>query len=75
MFFCHARKFDDADLTKTGLPLRGEAHSVMQAINRQVAHYSYHVGQIAFLARHYAGACTGNRHHPEKEITAIQRRQ
>ena len=44
----------DADLTKTVM-IRAEAHSVMQAINRQVAHYSYHVGQIAFLARHYTG--------------------
>jgi hypothetical protein len=25
---------------------------VMQAINRQIAHYSYHVGQIVFLAKH-----------------------
>jgi hypothetical protein len=41
----------DADLTKTVL-IRGEAHSVLQAINRQVAHYSYHVGQIVFLAKH-----------------------
>lgn len=45
----------DADLTKT-VTIRGEAHSVMQAINRQVAHYSYHVGQIVFLAKHFAGS-------------------
>src|SRR5580765_4737316 len=44
----------DADLTKT-VTIRGEEHSVMQAINRQIAHYSYHVGQIAYLARHFAG--------------------
>jgi Protein of unknown function (DUF1572) len=44
----------DQDITRT-ITIRGEAHSVMQAINRQIAHYSYHVGQIAFLARHYAG--------------------
>jgi hypothetical protein len=31
--------------------IRGEAHSVMEAINRQVAHYSYHVGQMVFLAK------------------------
>jgi Protein of unknown function (DUF1572) len=42
----------DADLTKTVF-IRGEAHSVMQAINRQIAHYSYHVGQIVFLAKHF----------------------
>jgi hypothetical protein len=44
----------DADLTRT-IVIRSEPHSVMQAINRQVAHYSYHVGQIVFLARHFAG--------------------
>ena len=33
--------------------IRGEAHSVMQAINRQLAHYPHHVGQIVLLAKHY----------------------
>jgi uncharacterized damage-inducible protein DinB len=41
----------DDDLART-VTIRGEAHSVMQAINRQVAHYSYHCGQIVFLAKH-----------------------
>src|SRR6266478_9106576 len=40
------------DLQRT-VTIRGEAHSVMQAINRQVAHYSYHCGQIVFLAKHF----------------------
>jgi len=44
----------DADLGRTVL-IRGEPHSVMQAINRQVAHYSNHIGQIILLAKHYAG--------------------
>ena len=44
----------DADLTRT-ITIPTEPHSVMQAINRQVAHYSYHVGQIVYLARHFAG--------------------
>jgi uncharacterized damage-inducible protein DinB len=44
----------DADLSAT-VTIRTEPHSVTQAINRQVAHYSYHIGQIAYLARHYAG--------------------
>jgi uncharacterized damage-inducible protein DinB len=43
----------DAHLTRT-VTIRTEPHSVMQAINRQVAHYSYHVGQITFLAKHFA---------------------
>jgi hypothetical protein len=41
----------EADLTRT-ITIRGEAHSVMQAINRQLAHYPYHCGQIVFLAKH-----------------------
>jgi uncharacterized damage-inducible protein DinB len=43
----------DADLGRT-VTIRTEPHSVTQAINRQVAHYSYHVGQIACLAKHFA---------------------
>jgi len=43
----------DADLSRT-VTIRTEPHSVMQAINRQVAHYSYHVGQITYLAKHFA---------------------
>lgn len=45
----------DADLTRT-VRIRGEAHSVTQAINRQVAHLSYHCGQIVMLAKHFKGA-------------------
>ncbi|HKQ88053.1 MAG TPA: DUF1572 family protein [Candidatus Acidoferrales bacterium] len=48
----------DEDLSRT-VKIRGEAHSVMQAINRQVAHYSYHIGQIVFLAKHFAAAGSG----------------
>ena len=43
----------DEDLTRT-VTIRGEAHSVMQAINRQLAHYPHHVGQIVLLAKHFA---------------------
>jgi len=45
----------DADLGRT-VTIRGEAHSVMQAINRQVAHYASHCGQIIFLAKHFQSA-------------------
>jgi hypothetical protein len=44
----------DADLART-ITIRGEAHSVVQAINRQIAHYPYHAGQIVLLAKHFAG--------------------
>jgi hypothetical protein len=49
--FAALEPLTDADLGQKVL-IRGEAHSVMQAINRQVAHYSYHCGQIVFLAKH-----------------------
>ena len=40
---------DDVMRTVT---IRGEPHTVLQAINRQIAHYAYHTGQIVFLAKH-----------------------
>lgn len=40
-----------ADLDKQVF-IRGKAHSVVQAINRQMTHYAYHIGQIVFLAKH-----------------------
>ncbi len=45
----------EQDLSKT-ITIRGEAHSVMQAINRQIAHYAYHCGQIVLLAKHFSHA-------------------
>ena len=44
----------EADLVRT-VTIRGDLHSVMRAINRQVAHYGHHVGPIVMLARHFAG--------------------
>jgi len=43
------------DLLRT-VTIRKEPHTVLQAINRQVAHYAYHVGQIVFVAKHLRGA-------------------
>jgi hypothetical protein len=39
------------DLLRTVM-IRGEPHTVVEAINRQIAHYAQHVGQIIFLAKH-----------------------
>lgn len=36
--------------------IRAEEHTVVQAINRQLMHYAYHVGQIVFLAKHFRAA-------------------
>src|SRR5215211_6134171 len=44
----------DNDLTKT-VSIRSEELSVIDAINRQIAHYSYHVGQIVFLGKWLKG--------------------
>ena len=38
------------DLQRT-VYIRGEAHTAMEAVNRQMAHYSYHVGQIVYAAK------------------------
>lgn len=48
----------EADLTRT-VTIRTEPHSVMQAINRQMAHYSHHIGQILFEAKHLTAKATG----------------
>lgn len=50
VLYAALESLQDSDLTRT-ITIRGEAHSVMQAINRQMAHYSYHIGQIVYLAR------------------------
>ncbi len=42
------------DLDKT-IYIRNEPHTVIDAINRQLAHYPYHVGQIVFIAKMIAG--------------------
>jgi hypothetical protein len=44
----------DENLAQT-IYIRTEPHSVLQAINRNLAHCSYHVGQIVFLAKHFTG--------------------
>ena len=33
--------------------IRSQEHTIIQAINRQLTHYAYHIGQIVFLAKHF----------------------
>jgi Protein of unknown function (DUF1572) len=54
LLFTTIMSLGPGDLGRT-VPIRGEAHTVVQAINRQLSHYSAHVGQIVLLAKHYAG--------------------
>ena len=51
--FTAIEPLSEADLART-ITIRGEAHSVLQAINRQLGHMSYHTGQIVLLAKHLA---------------------
>jgi len=52
--FAALNELTDADLSRT-IRIRTDAHSVMQAIHRQVAHYAYHIGQVVFIAKHLSG--------------------
>ncbi|KPV60371.1 hypothetical protein QJ48_06135 [Paenibacillus sp. A3] len=45
------RSLTPEDVLRT-VYIRGEAHTVLKAIQRQVSHYGYHVGQIVFLGKH-----------------------
>ena len=54
LFLGVLERVDPADLTRT-LTIRGEPHTVLSAVQRQVAHYSGHVYQLVLLARHRVG--------------------
>jgi uncharacterized damage-inducible protein DinB len=49
--FDSLERLSEDDFART-VTIRGEPHTVVEAINRQLTHYSYHVGQIVFLAKH-----------------------
>jgi hypothetical protein len=49
--FAALENLQPKDVMRT-VTICGEPHTVLQAINRQVAHYAYHTGQIVFLAKH-----------------------
>ncbi len=63
----------EADMSRT-VTIRGEAHSVMQAINRQIGHYAYHVGQIVFLAKHLKASDWRSLSVPRGKSTAFTER-
>jgi hypothetical protein len=52
ILFDNIESLTPEDFSKT-ITIRGEPHSIIEAINRQLTHYSYHVGQIVFLAKHF----------------------
>ena len=55
VLFDNLEPLKEEDFSKT-ITIRGEPHFVVEAINRQLTHYSYHIGQIVFLAKHFRSA-------------------
>lgn len=51
--------------------IRGESHTVLEAINHQLAHYAYHVGQIVLLAKHFCGNAWRSLSIPKGESAAF----
>jgi hypothetical protein len=45
----------DSDMARI-ITIRGEPLTVVQAVNRQLTHYAYHVGQIVYVAKHHRGS-------------------
>jgi len=52
--FAAIRPLTNDDLDKEVF-IRGESHTVMEAILRQISHYAYHVGQIVYIGKHLKG--------------------
>src|SRR5436305_8564112 len=53
--FDNIEPLTDDDFSKT-ITIRGQPHTIVEAINRQLTHYAYHVGQIVLLAKHFKSA-------------------
>lgn len=53
--FTSLKSLKPEDVTRT-VTIRGEPHTVLQAISRSVTHIAHHVGQIVFLAKHLRSA-------------------
>jgi hypothetical protein len=51
MLFAALQSLTPENLLQT-IYIRGEAHTVLNAIQRQISHYGCHVGQIVFLGKH-----------------------
>lgn len=54
ILFAALEPLGPSDLHRTAT-IRGESLTVLQAMNRQLTHYAYHVGQIVYVAKHLAG--------------------
>ena len=43
------------DMLENTVFIRNEKHTIIEALNRQLAHYAYHIGQIVYVARMLKG--------------------
>jgi len=59
------------DVTRA-VTIRGEPHTVLQAVNRQIAHYAYHCGQIVFLAKQFSSGRVEVAEHSAGEVGGSQ---
>jgi len=71
--FTALEPLSEVDLQRT-VTIRGEPHSVMQTINRQLAHYAYHCGQIVFLAKHFQNSQWKSLTIPRRKSAEFNRR-
>ena len=71
--FTALEPLSEVDLQRT-VTIRGEPHSVMQTINRQLAHYAYHCGQIVFLAKHFQSSHWKSLTIPRRKSAEFNRR-
>jgi hypothetical protein len=51
--------------------IRSQEHTIVQAINRQLTHYAYHIGQIVFLAKHFRSSDWESLTVPKNKSAAI----
>jgi hypothetical protein len=58
-----------ADDLGRSVTIRGEAFLVIEALNRSASHTAYHVGQMVYLARHFAGPAWKSLTIPKGEST------
>jgi hypothetical protein len=54
VLFASLGSLSDSDMTRT-IRIRGESLTLLQAVNRQLTHYSYHTGQVVFIEKHFCG--------------------
>jgi len=52
--FAALESLNDSDMARI-ITIRGEPLTVLQAVNRQLTHYAYHIGQIVYVAKHHCG--------------------